>query len=198
MRSSVLVFLLASSLFASARDGLNYRFQLWMRGSASPMETRFTLDSDPKRVGHDRRRMPMMAAWHLEADRAQGTPYVQALLLARAERLLYLSGPAPQTHREPIRLRFGTRSLPVWSLQTPRDLDVSAALVEVAPSLLAVCDLSVRFPTGRIARMDLHLEGLDHPGALAPAEDGTALLSTLQLWSRPPRDLASSAPEAVR
>ena len=198
MRSSVLVFLLASSLFASARDGLDYRFQLWMRGSASPMETRFTLDSDPRRVGHDRRRMPMMAAWHLEADRAQGTPYVQALLLARAERLLYLSGPAPQTHREPIRLRFGTRSLPVWSLETPRDLDVSAALVEVAPSLLAVCALSVRFPTGRIARMDLHLEGLDHPRALAPAEDGTALLSTLQLWSHPSRPLASSAPEAVR
>jgi hypothetical protein len=35
-----------------------------------------------------------------------------------------------------------------------------------------------------VARVELHLEGLDDTTALAPAEAGTALLSTLQGWVR--------------
>ena len=198
MRSAVLVLLLATGLSATAKDGLRYRFQVWMRGSAAPLETRFDLHSAPGSVSRHRPWKPRMATWRLEAERDQGTPYAQALLLARAERLLYLSGPAPQTRREPILLRFGARSLPVWSLHTPRNLDVSCAFVEVAPNLLAVCDLSVRFPQGEVARMDLHLEGLSGTRALAPAEEGTALLSTLALWAQSPAQGAAGAPEAVR
>lgn len=184
MRSSVLAFLLASSLFASAQDGLQYRFQVWMRGSAAPLETRFFLRPAPGTVSHNRVKKPRMASWRLEADRGQGTPYAQALLLARAERLLYLSGPAPRTRREPIQLRFGPRSLPVWSLRMPTGLQVSGALVEVAPNLLALCDLSARFPQGEVAHLELHLERLEGTRTLAPAEDGTALLSTLDLWAQ--------------
>ncbi len=198
MRSAVLVLLLATGLSATAKDGLRYRFQVWMRGSAAPLETRFDLHSAPGSVSRHRPWKPRMATWRLEAERDQGTPYAQALLLARAERLLYLSGPAPQTRREPILLRFGARSLPVWSLHTPRNLDVSCAFVEVAPNLLAVCDLSVRFPQGEVARMDLHLEGLSGTRTLAPAEEGTALLSTLALWAQSPVQGAAGAPEAVR
>jgi hypothetical protein len=186
MRMPVLALVMACSLSALAQDGLSYRFQLWMRGSSTPLETRFHLLPAPGTVSHNRVKKPRMASWRLEAERDQGTPYAQALLLARAERLLYLSGPAPQTRREPILLRFGSRSLPVWSLRTPQGLDVSSALVEVAPNLLAVCDLSVKFPHGEVARLELHLEGLDRPRFSAPAENGTALLSTLALWARNP------------
>ena len=198
MRSAVLALLLATGLSATAKDGLRYRFQLWMRGSAAPLETRFELSASPGTSRHHRAGKPGMGTWRLEAERDQGTPYAQALLLARAERLLYLSGPAPQTRREPILLRFGAQSLPVWSLRTPQNLDVSCAFVEVAPNLLAVCDLSVRFPQGDVARMDLHLEGLNGTHSLAPAEEGTALLSTLALWSHSPAQGGAGTPEAVR
>jgi len=198
MRARALVFLLACALPAAAEDGLRYRFQVWMRGSAAPMETRFHLRPAPGTTSHNHVKKPRMAAWRLEAQRDQGTPYAQAVLLARAERLLYLSGPAPQTRREPILLRFGGRSLPVWSLQLPPGLDASGVMVEVAPALLALCDLSVRFERGDVARMELHLEGLDSTRALAPAEDGTALLSTLGLWGRNPKGEATEAVESVR
>ncbi len=198
MRTRALAFLLACSLPAAAEDGLRYRFQVWMRGSAAPLETRFDLRPAPGTTSHNRVKRPRMAAWRLEAQRNQGTPYAQAVLLARAERLLYLSGPAPQTRREPILLRFGAQSLPVWSLQLPKGLDASGVMVEVAPGLLALCDLSARFEQGDVARMELHLEGLEGTRALAPAEDGTALLSTLGLWARNPKGEATEAVESVR
>jgi hypothetical protein len=125
-----------------------------------------------------------MGGWRLEADRTQGTPYAQAMLLGRAERLLYLAGPAPQTKAEPLALRFGARSLPVWSLEMPKGLHASTVLVEIAPRLLVLCDFSARFEQGDVVRLELHLEGLGSTAGLAPAEAGTTLLSTLQAWAR--------------
>jgi hypothetical protein len=54
----------------------------------------------------------------------------------------------------------------------------------VSPGLLALCDFSARFERGDVGRVELHLEGLDGTGRLAPAEAGTALLSTLQSLER--------------
>jgi hypothetical protein len=176
--------LLALSLPAAAQEGLRYRMQVWMRGESAPVETRFRLVTTASATTRNRVKKPRMGGWRLEADRAEGTPYAQALLLGRAERLLYLAGPSPQTRAEPIALRFGARSLPVWSLEMPKGLHASTALVEVAPRLLALCDLSARFERGDVARLELHLEGLDDTSALAPAEAGTVLLGTLQTWSR--------------
>lgn len=180
-------FLLALSLPAMAQEGLRYRMQVWMRGEPAPVETRFRLISTASATSHNRVKKPRMGGWRLEADRVQGTPYAQALLLGRAERLLYLAGPSPQTRAEPISLRFGTRSLPVWSLDVPRELQASTVLVEIAPNLLALCDLSARFDRGDLARIELHLESLEGTGALAPAEEGTVLLSTLRAWAREAR-----------
>lgn len=188
-----LAFLLALSLPAAAQEGLRYRMQVWMRGDPAPMETRFRLLATEGTTSHNRVKKPRMGGWRLEADRTQGTPYAQALLLGRAERLLYLAGPSPQTRAEPIALRFGTRSLPVWSLEMPRGLNASTVLVEVGPGLLALCDLSVRFERGDLARLELHLEGLDATGTLAPAETGTVLLSTLQAWSQEARQGAEDS-----
>jgi hypothetical protein len=66
----------------------------------------------------------------------------------------------------------------------PKGIHASTVLVEIAPKLLALCDFSARFEQGEVARLELHLEGLDGTAGLAPAEAGTTLLSTLQAWSR--------------
>ena len=184
MRRLIIPFLLALSLPVCAQEGLRYRMQVWLRGDSQPMETRFRLQSTAGTRSHNKVQKPRMGGWRLEADRTQGTPYTQAMLLGRAERLLYLAGPAPQTRPEPISIRFGARSLPVWSLEMPKGIHASTVLVEVGPKLLALCDLSARFEAGDVARVELHLEGLDNTTRLAPAEVGTALLSTLQEWAR--------------
>ena len=182
LRLIVLLFL-TLSLPVRAQEGLRYRIQLWMRGDQEAMEARFRLLSTAATRSHNKVQKPRMGGWRLEADRTEGTPYAQAMLLGRAERLLYLAGPSPQTRPEPISLRFGHRSLPVWSLEMPRGLHASTVLVEVAPKLLALCDLSVRFEQGDMARLELHLEGLDDTAGLTPAEAGTTLLSTLRAWA---------------
>ena len=185
-----LALLLALSLPALAQEGLRYRMQVWMRGEAAPVETRFRLVATEGTTSHNRVKKPRMGGWRLEADRTQGTAYSQALLLGRAERLLYLAGPSPQTRAEPIALRFGHRSVPVWSLEVPRGLNASTVLVEVAPGLLALCDLSARFEKGDLARVELHLESLDGTGSLAPAEGiagvHRASKSNSPVWNRCP------------
>ncbi|MBK8789067.1 MAG: hypothetical protein IPO28_02515 [Holophagaceae bacterium] len=148
MHRFIILLLLTLALPARAQEGLRYRIQLWMRGDEQVMETRFRLQSTAGTRSHNKVQKPRMGGWRLEADRTEGTPYAQAMLLGRAERLLYLAGPSPQTRPEPIALRFGSRSLPVWSLEMPQGLHASTVLVEVAPKLLALCDLSVRFEQG--------------------------------------------------
>lgn len=184
VRRLIVMLFLTLSLPICAQEGLRYRIQLWMRGDEQAMEARFRLNSTAGTRSHNKVQKPRMGGWRLEADRTEGTPYAQVMLLGRAERLLYLAGPSPQTRPEPIALRFGSRSLPVWSLEIPRGLHASTVLVEVAPKLLVLCDFSVRFEQGDIARLELHLEGLDSTAGLAPAEAGTTLLSTLQAWAR--------------
>jgi hypothetical protein len=184
VRALPVLLSMALSLPVCAQEGLRYRMQVWMRGEAQPQEASFRLHSTPATRSQNKVQKPRMGGWRLEADRAQGTPYSQVMLLGRAERLLYLAGPSPQTRSEPILLRFGSRSLPVWSLEIPKGLHASTVLVEVAPKLLALCDFSARFERGDLARVELHLEGLDGTARLAPAETGTALLSTLQSLAR--------------
>ncbi len=187
MRRWFLLLFLALPLAAQPQGGLRYRIQVWMRGEAEPLEAQFRLSATPATRSHNRVQKPRMGGWRLEADRTQGTPYAQAMLLGRAERLLYLAGPSPQTKQEPIALRFGSRTLQVWSLEMPLGFHASTVLVEVGPRLLALCDLSVRFEQGDLARLELHLEGLESTAGLAPAEAGTTLLTTLQGWAREAR-----------
>jgi hypothetical protein len=178
-----LLLILAIVLPAQAQEGLRYRMQLWMRGDAQPLETRFRLTVTPGIRSHNKVQKPRMGSWTLEADRGQGTPYAQAMLLGRADHMLYLAGPAPQTRSEPINLRFGNRSLPVWSLEVPKGVQASIVLVEVVPNLLALCDASARFEQGDVVRLELHLEAVDGTAGLMAAEAGTALLTTLRQWA---------------
>lgn len=171
-----------------AAAGLRYRFQVWMRGEEGPRETRFTLQTTAAERTANRTQKPRFGGWELRAERDQGTPYLQAPLLHRAQRLLFLSTPIPQAHPQPLRLGFHGRSLPVWGMEVPKGLAASAVLVEVAPKLLALCDLSARFERGDVARIELHLEEAGPLRADLPAAEGTALLSTLQRWAQEGED----------
>lgn len=163
--------------------GLRYRLQVRMRGEALPMELHFRLVPTPARTTGNKVQKPRLGGWRLEAERGQGPLLIPAWILSRAERLLYISGPSPQLQAEPWGLIFGKKTCPVWTVQVPPLLKASAYLVEIAPNLLALCDLHARFDRGDIASLDLQLEAFGWKAGTSPPENGTALLSSLQRWA---------------
>lgn len=179
----LLLFALPFAPRLQAQEGLRYRIQVWFRDEAEPVETRFTVQTLPPEKSHNRVQRPRFVPWELRADREQGSPGLQVMLLNRARRVLFLSSPTAEARPEPLRLSFHGRALPVWRIGVPKALDASAVLVEVEPKLLALCDLSARFKEGEVARLELHLEEVGRLGVPQPAEEGTALLSALQRWS---------------
>lgn len=184
MRRLLLPILLILPLSAqSLPEGLHYRIQVWFRDEANPVETRFTVQTVPADKTYNHVQKPRLVPWELRAEREQGSPGQQVMLMNRARRLLFLSGPIAESSPEPLRLSFHGRALPVWRLAVPKGLDASAVLVEVEPRLLALCDLSARFKDGDMTRLELHLEGVDRLAVAQPAAEGTALLLALQRWS---------------
>ncbi len=190
MRLAFLPILMTLALSAQAKpgEGLRYRMQMWMRDEAAPRETVFTLQTQAATHTANHVQKPRFGTWELRADRDQGTPYQQATLLNRAQKLLFLSSPVAEAHLQPLRIGFHGRSLAVWGMEVPAGLQATAILVEVAPKLLALCDLSARFTQGDVARIELHLEEAGHLTAELPAAEGTALLGTLQRWRREGED----------
>lgn len=192
MRAIIPVFLATLALTAQAKPGpeggLRYRMQMWMRGEATPQETVFTLQTQAATHTNNHVQKPRFGTWELRADRDQGTPFQQITLLNRAQRLLFLSSPVAEAHLQPLRIGFRGRSLAVWGMEVPAGLQATAILVEVAPKLLALCDLSARFAQGDVARIELHLEEAGALNADLPAAEGTALLTTLQRWVREGED----------
>jgi hypothetical protein len=165
-----------------ARTGLRYRILLKLKGE--PMqEASFLLLPTPPTTSVNKVKKRRLGGWRLEAERERGTPYAQAPLLARAERLLFFSGPSPQTFQESYALRFQGRACPVWKVAVPAGVKAFAYLVEIAPKELVLCDLSARFDRGDVESVELHLEAVNLPGRPAPPENGTSLLTTLKRWA---------------
>lgn len=190
MRLALLALLTTVALSAQAKpgEGLRYRMQMWMRGEDTPRETVFTLQTQAAAHTANHVQKPRFGTWELRADRNQGTPYQQVALLNRAQRLLFLSSPVAEAHAQPLRIGFHGRSLQVWGVEVPAGLQATAILVEIAPRLLALCDLSARFAQGEVARIELHLEEAGRLAAELPAAEGTVLLNTLQRWVREGED----------
>ena len=178
-------------------SALRYHVKMRMRGEETIMETNFLLMPTPARRSNNKVQKPRLGGWRLEADRAVGTPFAQTMLLARAERLMYFSGPAPTLRPEPYGLRFGARTYPVWEVPVPANVQGFASLLEIGKNTLVLCDATVKFDTGEVATLEVHLEAFNlNPGA-APPEDGTALLSTLQQWSRAPLEGAGRLDDGI-
>lgn len=178
-------------------SALRYHVKMRMRGEETVMETSFLLLPTPARRSNNRVQKPRLGGWRLEADRAAGTPFAQTLLLARAERLMYFSGPAPELRPEPYALRFGTRTYPVWEVPVPSKVQGFASLLEVAKNTLVLCDATVKFDTGEVATLEVHLEAFNLVTGVAPPANGTALLSTLQQWARAPHEGAGTLDESA-
>ena len=184
MRALLLLLILVLPSFAQTpAQGLRYRMKLWFRGAEAPVEGRFTVDTTVPTRSFNRVQKPRMGGWVIRpvagSDRA-----TQALILARAPGLLFLSTPVPQAIRTSVRTTVGGRSCAFWGLHTPQGLVASVALAEIAPRTLAVMELSSEPRSGDLARVELHLESAGRLSSAAPPQDGTALLGTLEAWGK--------------
>nr|WP_320133620.1 hypothetical protein [uncultured Holophaga sp.] len=162
-------------LDARSAPGLSYRLRLHFRGSPQAIVGRFRLVPTPALRTRNRVHPPRFGGWRLESRNAS----LSGGVLARVERMLYLSGPAPGLKRRGAVIRYGRRLCPVWDLPTRAEEGVYAYLVEVEPGVLALSYLSGRFSGGDLQAVELQLEGVDLPRRIAPAEDGAVLLRTL-------------------
>jgi len=181
---SALLFLLPAALLASGVERgtgiLTYRVKLRMQGESAPIETRFSLIPLPVAATANRVKKSRMGAWRLEAQQAKASTFSQAMVLARVERMLFLSGPTSETLPQNLVVHFGEKPCRVWSAKIPSGVHVYAYLVEVAPGLLALSYLSGSFPGGDMASLELQLESFRLDSGVAPAEEGTALLHSLR------------------
>lgn len=188
------LLLLLISVLPSQAQGLQYRMKLWFRGTEAPLEGRFTVDTTVPTRSSNRVQKPRMGGWVIRpvagSDRA-----TQALILARAPGLLFLSTPVPQAVRTSVHTTVGGRSYAFWGLRTPPGLVASVALAEIAPRTLAVMELTGEPRSGDLARVELHLESAGRLSSSAPPQDGTALLATLDAWGK--LDHATHDSEAV-
>jgi len=182
---SLLVLALPSLLWGGAPTErslgeLHYRVKIQFRGESSVTDTRFVLHPTPVIVTQNRVQKPRLGGWRLEGAQRSDGAFSMAAVLARVERMLYLSGPAPGLLQRPIVVNFGGRRCPLWQVQSPAGLTVYAYLAEISPGLLTLSYLSGSFSKGDIASVELQLEDFRLAPGAGPAEDGTALLATLQ------------------
>ena len=178
-------------------SALRYHVKMRMRGEDAIMETNFLLMPTPARRSNNKVQKPRFGDWRLEADPAVGTPFAQTMLLARAERLMYLSGPVPLLRPEPYGLRFGEKTYRVWKVPVPANVQGFASLLEVGKNTFVLCNAAMKFDTGEVATLEVHLEAFNLESGMAPPADGTALLSTLQQWSKAPHEGAGRLDDGI-
>lgn len=178
------VLALPSLLFAAPPERslgeFHYRVRIQFRGDAAPTDAKFILHPTPVLVTQNRVQKPRLGGWRLEGVQRSDGAFSMAAVLARVERMLYLSGPAPGVEKRPIVVSFNGQRCPLWHVQVPDGLPVYAYLAEVAPNLLALSYLSGSFPKGDLASLEIQLESFRLAPGAGPAEDGAALLKTLQ------------------
>ena len=192
MRSLLALPVFALSLFlhgAPPNQGeLHYRASLQFRGEQAPVVTRFVLMPTSVAKTHNKVKRPRMGGWRLETVQTKDAPFAQAAVLARVEKLLYLSGPEPSLIRKPLFIRYAGKRCQVWQVPIPSDLQVYAYLVEAAPKLLVLSYLSGTFDSGELASVELQLERFQLRPEVAPAENGMILLTTLQRLAKSPKN----------
>jgi hypothetical protein len=187
-----------SLLLAGRPEGavLDYRLKVVAQEGAAPVESRFRLLTSPALVTRNKVQRPRMGVWRIE-PLVRGGAAPSAFQLTRTLGLCYFSGPTAQAVPLPNGMRFGGRWCRLWQVRTPAGVGAYAYLAEVAPNLLALAYLSATLPDGdpRGPRaLELHLEGASLGARVAPAEEGTALLKTLDRWAAPP---APASPDGV-
>lgn len=174
---------------------LDYRLKARLREEPAEVDSGFRMVATPALVTRNKVKRPRMGRWQIEPLARGGAPASPALL-ARALRLCYFSGPTPQAVPLATGMKFGNRWCRLWQVQTPPEVGAYVYLVEVAPGLLALAYLSATFPQGEVRSLEIHLSGMALGRRAAPAEEGTALLKTLQHWADQAAAEDSPAPES--
>jgi hypothetical protein len=184
--SSLCTFALPAILVAGGTDNarLDYRLKVCLRDQPAALEGGFRVVASPALVTRNRAKRPRMGSWQIEPLAGSGAAPSPALL-ARMLGLCYFSGPSAQLVPLATGMRFGGRWCRLWQVQIPPQVGAYAYLVEVAPGLLALAYLSANRPGGDIRSLEIHLTSLSLGHRAAPAEEGTALLRTLQRWADP-------------
>jgi len=187
----------ALPLLAAGQEGafLDYRLKVRSREGSAQVETGFRVVASPALVTRNRVQRPRMGGWRIEALGGKGAA-PSPLLLARTLGLCYFSGPTAQMLPLATGIKLGGRWCRLWQVQTPPDVGAYVYLAEVAPNLLALAYLSAMLPDGDYRSMEIHLAGLTLGSRVAPAEEGTALLRTLQHWSEHALQNGPGGPDA--
>jgi hypothetical protein len=187
------VFFAGTAGRAGGAGGFHYRIRVWKRGEPAPVEGHFVMVPTPPLVTANKVKKPRLGGWRLEMDQTVATRMAPAVILARAEGLLYLAGPSPQARPRNFIVRYGGRRCPVWQVDVPKGLSALAYLAEVGPDLLALSYVSVCPRTGDMASIEIQLESFELGRGVSPAEDGMALIRTLQEWASAPADTTAAA-----
>lgn len=182
LRRILWAFAAVSALVAGPGDGcgeLAYRMKLRFRDQAKPADANFTLTPTAPLVTRNKVQKLRLGGWRLEGVQKEGPSLPMSMLLARIERWLYFSGPAPQIEATGVVVRFGTKACRVWQVKTNPASGLYAYLVEVAPGLLALSYLSASFGEGDLASIEVQLDHFRLDARAVPAEQGQALLGSL-------------------
>jgi len=197
--SSILVLAFpALPLLAAGQEGafLDYRLKVRPGDGTALVEGRFRVVTTPALVTRNKVQRPRMGAWRIEPLAGKGTA-PSPLLLARTLGLCYFSGPTAQVLPLATGITLGKRWCRLWQVQTPPELGAYVYLAEVAPNLLALAYLSATLPEGELRSLEIHLDGVTLGARVSPAEEGTALLKTLQHWAFEAARSEAGDPEAL-
>ena len=192
---SIILILAFPALAAGVTDDarLDYRLKVRLRGDPAVMETAFRMVATPALVTRSKVKRPRMGRWLIEPLPGLGAAPSPALL-ARVLNLCYFSGPTAQAVPLATGMRFAGRWCRLWQVRTPPEVGAYVYLAEVAPGLLALAYLSATLPEGEVRSLEIHLSTLSLGRRAAPAEEGTALLRTLQHWADLPGSSAGADP----
>jgi len=166
----------------NARDitFLRYKAKLKLSDHDQPVEIRFTVTIEHVLKTANRKKKPRFASWQLTALQTNGENITINAMLARLERLLYISGPVPETIKTDIIIKYPGKSCQLWKLKVPKLHYTYAYLAELTPHLLALSYLSCNFLIGNLQSAEIQLEDFNLGPNFQPPEFGQALLFTLQ------------------
>lgn len=183
----VALALAALPALAAATPGavLEYRLKVRPRDGTFWTESGFRVVTSPALRTRNKVHKPRMGRWRIEPMVWQGAVPSSALL-ARVAGFLYFSGPTPQVVPRASGITFGHRWCRLWQAEAPAGTPAFAYLAEVAPHLLALSYLSATLPEGEIGSLEIHLLKVALGPHTVPAEEGTALVNTLQRWRPAP------------
>ena len=186
---NTILFLILSALpiLAGGQEGavLEYRMQVRMRNDSRTLEGGVRVVTSPALRTRNKVKKLRMGGWRIEPE-ATGGVILPRSILARALGLCYFSGPTAQVVPLDTGMKLDGRWCRLWRVEPPPGLGAYAYLVEVAPNLLAMAYLSATLPDPDVRSLEIHLTKVRLGPGVAPAEEGTALLKTLQHWAAQP------------